>query len=205
MVAVYADVVRQTLAAWSAGTPRALLGALALFASAAWAEPAAPASALPQLPVKITDQLRIEALQRDIEILRLQQELRDLQAAANSDLEAKTRSLGEMRTLLEVNAEVRHLVQDAPELAADYRRILEVDALPAACRCLDAAQVNWLGPAGPQAGRATVRLDGQHYDVRIGGNVGSSRCTLQAADANQATLACGGNRKTLSLYNPIGS
>lgn len=181
----------------------ALLAAAVAAAEPAAGEPAAPAGALPQLPDKVVDQLRIEELQRQIEIIRLQQELQDLRTAANSDLGAKTRSLGDMRTLLEVNAEVRDLVQDAPELAADYRRILAIDALPAACRCLDAAQVNWLGD-GPQAGRATVRLDGQHHDVRIGGTVGSSRCTLQAANASQATLACGGNRRTLGLYNPIG-
>ena len=184
---------------WGHGR-RAALALVALLACGMFAEPAP----LPQLPDKVVDQLRIEDLQRQIEIIRLQEELRDLQTAANSDLEAKTRSLGDMRTLLEVNAEVRDLVQDAPELASDYRRILAIDALPAACRCLDAVQVNWLGD-GSQAGQATVRLDGQHHDVRVGGAVGGSRCTLQAADANQATLVCGGNRKTLSLYNPIGS
>ena len=173
-----------------------------LAASGAAAEPAASA-ALPQLPDKVVDQLRIEELQRQIEISRLQQELQDLRAAATSDLNGKIRQLGDMRALLEVNAEVRDLVQDAPELSADYRRILAIDALPAACRCLDAAQVNWLG-TGAQAGQATVRLDGQHHDVRVGGTVGNSRCTLQAADATQATLICGGTRKTLSYYNPVG-
>lgn len=161
-------------------------------------------AALPQLPAKISDQLRIEALQREIEIMRLQQELRDIRGAANSDLAKKIKQLEDMRTLLEVNAEVRDLVQTAPELDAHYWRILEVDTPSPACRCLEAVQVNWLG-SGAQTGRATIRIDGQHYDVEVGGTVGSSRCTMQAANAERATFTCGNTRKTLGLYSPVGN
>ena len=165
--------------------------------------PAAPAVALPQLPEKIRDQLEIESLQRSIEIIRLEQELADLQGAANSDLAKKVDQLRDMQTLLEVNADVRDLAQEAPELTPYYWRILDVDTPPPACRCLEAARVNWLG-AGPQAGQATIRFDGRHHEVAIGGAVGGSRCTLQAADAETATLSCGGDTKTLRLYSPVG-
>ena len=160
--------------------------------------------ALPQLPAKISDQLQIEALQREIEIIRLEQELRDMRDAANSDLATKIKQLEDMRTLLEVNAEVRQLVQVAPELDAQYWRILDVDTPSPACRCLEALQVNWLG-RGAQTGRATIRIDGQHYDVEVGGTVGSSSCTLQTANAERATFTCGNTRKTLGLYSPVGN
>lgn len=193
---------------WHLGLRRIAAGCLIAlgvnFASAGAAPgPAAPAVALPQLPEKIRDQLEIESLQRSIEIIRLEQELADLQGAANSDLAKKVDQLRDMQTLLEVNADVRDLAQEAPELTPYYWRILDVDTPPPACRCLEAARVNWLG-AGPQAGQATIRFDGRHHEVAIGGAVGGSRCTLQAADAETATLSCGGDTKTLRLYSPVG-
>ena len=163
----------------------------------------APTVALPQLPTKIQDQLEIESLQRAIEIIRLERELEDLNDAANSDLAKKVAQLQDMQTLLEVNANVRDLAQDAPELNSYYWRILDVDAPTAACRCLDAARVNWLG-SGNQAGQATVRVDGRHHEVAVGDTIGDSRCILQAADAETATLSCGGNVQTLRLYSPVG-
>ena len=180
------------LAALGAGTAHLALAA------------APEAVALPQLPAKISDQLQIEALQREIEIIRLEQELRDMRGAANSDLAKKIKQLEDMRSLLEVNAEVRQLVQAAPELDATYWRILEIDTPSPACRCLETVQVNWLG-SGAQAGQATIRIDGQHYDVEVGGTVGNSRCTLQAANAERATFACGDTRKTLGLYSPVSN
>ena len=181
--------------------------AIALGAASASAQtapqPPAPAVALPQLPAKIRDQLEIESLQRAIEIIRLEQELEDLQGAANSDLAKKVNQLRDMQTLLEVNADVRDLAQDAPELNPYYWRILDIDTPPPACRCLEAARVNWLG-RGNQAGQATVRVDGRHHEVAVGDAVGGGRCILEAADAQTATLSCGGNVKTLRLYSPVG-
>lgn len=181
--------------------------ALALGAAAASAQtapqPPAPTVALPQLPTKIRDQLEIESLQRAIQIIRLERELEDLNDDANSDLAKKVAQLQDMQTLLEVNANVRDLAQDAPELNSYYWRILDVDAPQAACRCLEAARVNWLG-SGNQAGQATVRVDGRHHEVAVGDTIGDSRCILQAADAETATLSCGGNVQTLRLYSPVG-
>lgn len=193
---------RRCLRQVAAGCAIALLGAAAASAETAPQTPA-PAVALPQLPAKVRDQLEIESLERAIEIIRLERELEDMNDAANSDLAKKVAQLQDMQTLLEVNANVRDLAQDAPELDAYYWRILDVDAPAAACRCLEAARVNWLG-GGSQAGRATVRVDGRHHEVAVGDTIGDSRCILQAADAETATLSCGGNVQTLRLYSPVG-
>ena len=112
------------------------------------------------------------------------------------------RQLGDMRLLLEVNSEVRDLLQGSPELDAQYRRILNIDAPPPACGCLDTAQVNQIGK-GEQAGGAVIFLSGAYHDLQIGDRVGDSACILQdaGADTDSATLTCAGSSRTLTLFN----
>lgn len=162
-----------------------------------WAEDAG--RPLPPLPAKIEDQLRIESLQREIEIVKLRQELKQLQGLQDSDLERKIKQLGDMLALLQVNSEVRTLIEEAPELDAHYWQVLEIDEpLSLACGCMDAARVQWLG-RGAQAGQAIIRLAGSEHQASVGETIGNSGCRLADADANGATLACRGVSKTLGL------
>ena len=161
-------------------------------------EPTAP----PRLPEQLRDQAEIDRLKRQIEIIRLRQRLRELQGLQDSELERKHKQLTDMRQLLEVNSEVRDLLRKSPELDAQYRRILDIETYRPACECLDNAQVNWLGGRGEQVGQATISLDGEFLDVRIGDQLGASGCSLQVADTESATIACGGATRTL-VHNPI--
>ena len=188
-----ACVPRRVISRWT------LAGALALFgvAGVVAEDEARP---LPSLPAKIEDQLRIESLQREIEIVKLRQQLKQLQGLQDSELERKIKQLGDMLALLEVNSEVRTLIKDAPELDAQYWQVLDMDEAPPslACACMDAARVVWLGRGG-QAGQAVIRLAGGEYDTSVGETIGNSGCRLAEADADSATLACRDARRTLGL------
>ena len=175
----------------------------AAFAAFGLATPAAPQpDDGPPLPAQIRDQLEIDSLQREIRIINLQQELARLQGPQDSELERKIKQLGDMRQLLEINAEVRMLVQEAPELDNQYWRILEVDSPPPACRCLEGARVHWLG-RGEQAGQAVIRLDGEMVEAQVGEAIGGGNCRLAEADERRAVLTCGGRRKVHALYSPV--
>ena len=142
-------------------------------------------SALPELPAKIRAQLEANQLRREIELEQLRRELDDLKGTDDADVARKIERLGELRRLLEVDRDVRELLQDSPELGAEYERIVKATAptAPASpqgpCACLESARVHWLGQ-GDQAGQVTVYLDGGYYDVGVGDAIGNSRCSTGA-------------------------
>ncbi len=172
------------------------------------AEESAP-SPLPQLPAKIRAQLEADRLRREIALEELRRELEALQGAEDSDVGLRIERLAALRRLLEVDSEVRELLEDSPEMAAEYERIVNASAPREAvaprgpCACLENARVHWLGE-GDQAGQVIVYLDGFYHDVRAGEEIGDSRCSVRRAMADGVTLACGGETSARSLHNPVG-
>lgn len=166
-------------------------------------------SALPQLPAKIRAQLEADQLRREIALEELRRELAALQGTEDSDVGRRIERLGALRRLLEVDSEVRELLEDSPEMAEEYDRIVSASAPRAAaapqgpCACLENARVHWLGE-GDQAGQVIVYLDGLYYDVQAGEVIGDSRCRVQQAVVDGVTLACGGATSARSLHNPVG-
>lgn len=170
------------------------------------AEESAP---LPQLPAKIRAQLEADQLRREIALEELRRELEALQGTEDSDVGHRTERLGALRRLLEVDSEVRELLEDSPEMTAEYERIVRASARSAAeaprgpCACLENARVHWLGE-GDQAGQVIVYLDGLYFDVRAGEEIGDSRCRVRQATLDGVTLECGGETSARSLHNPVG-
>ena len=165
-------------------------------------------SALPQLPAKIRAQLETDQLRREIVLERLRLELEELQGSEDADVGRKSERLGELLRLLEVDRDVRELLEDSPEMAEEYDRIIRVSAPTAsatpqgACACLENARVHWLGQ-GDQAGQVIVYLDGLYHDLGAGEGIGSSRCRVQQAMADGIVLECGGQTSPRSLHNPV--
>ena len=165
-------------------------------------------SALPQLPAKIRAQLEAEQLRREIALEQLRRQLEDLQGTEDTDVQEKIERLGKLLRLLEVDQDVRELLEDAPEMAREYDRILRASSLDrpttpqGPCACLELARVHWLGE-GDQAGQVTIYLDGGYYDVRAGDAIGSSRCSLGQTLPDSVVLQCGNERAFRGLYNPV--
>lgn len=165
-------------------------------------------TALPQLPAKIRAQLEAERLRREIALEELRRELEALQGTEDSDVGRRIERLGALRRLLEVDRDVRELLEDSPDMAAEYERLVSASA-PSAdvtpqgpCACLANARVHWLGE-GDQAGQVIVYLDGLYHDVQAGEEIGDSRCRVQQATVDGVTLACGAATSTRSLHNPV--
>ena len=164
-------------------------------------------SALPQLPAKIRAQLETDRLRREIALERLRGELEALQGSEDADVGRKIERLGELFRLLEVDRDVREMLEDSPEMAEEYERIIRASAPTAsatpqgACACLENARVHWLGQ-GDQAGQVIVYLDGLYHDVGAGDGIGSSRCVVRQAMADGIVLECGGQTSPRSLHNP---
>jgi hypothetical protein len=165
--------------------------------------------ALPQLPAKIRAQLEADHLRREIALEKLRRELEALQGTEEGDVGRRIERLGALRRLLEVDSEVRELLEDSPEMAAEYDRIVSASAPRAAavpqgpCACLESARVHWLGE-GDQAGQVIVYLDGLYHDVQAGEEIGGSRCSVQQVMVDGVTLECGGETSARSLHNPVG-
>ena len=165
-------------------------------------------SALPQLPAKIRAQLEAEQLRREIALEQLRRQLEELKGTEDTDVQEKIERLGKLLRLLEVDQDVRELLEDAPEMAREYDRILRASSLDrpttpqGPCACLELARVHWLGE-GDQAGQVTVYLGGGYYDVRAGDAIGSSRCSLGQTLPDSVVLQCGNERAFRGLYNPV--
>ena len=171
----------------------------------AYAEESAE-SALPQLPAKIRDQLEADRLRREIALEKLRRELEDLRGSGDVEVQRKIERLGELQELLEVDRDVRGLLEESPELelAREYDRIVATsEPSQSACACLENARVHWLGQ-GDQAGQVIVYLDGLYHDVGAGEGIGSSRCRVQEAMADGIILQCGAQRSARNLHNPVG-
>lgn len=166
-------------------------------------------SALPQLPAKIRAQLEADQLRREIALEKLRRELEALTGSEDADVGRRAEQLGALRRLLEVDQDVRALLENSPLLAEEYNRIVnasaprEALAPQGACACLENARVHWLGE-GDQAGQVIVYLDGLYHDVEAGEEIGDSRCRVQQAMVDGVTLACGGETSARSLHDPVG-
>lgn len=166
-------------------------------------------SPLPELPAKIKAQLEADQLRREIALEKLRRELEALRGMEEGDVGRRIERLGALRRLLEVDSEVRELLEDSPEMAAEYDRIVDASAPRAnvgpqgPCACLANARVHWLGE-GDQAGQAIVFLDGLYHDVQAGQEIGDSGCRVQQAMADGVTLTCGGQTSARSLHNSVG-
>lgn len=164
--------------------------------------------ALPELPAKIRAQLEANQLRREIELEQLRRELEDLKGSDDADVTRKIERLAELRRMLEVDRDVRELLQDSPDMAEEYERIVKATALDTSetpqgpCACLETARVHWLGQ-GEQAGQVTVYLDGGYYDVRVGDAIGNSRCRLGQTLSDSVVLQCGNERAFRGLYSPV--
>ncbi|MCY3820005.1 MAG: hypothetical protein OXH52_11675 [Gammaproteobacteria bacterium] len=165
-------------------------------------------SVLPELPAKIRAQLEANQLRREIELEQLRRELEDLKGSDDADVARKIERLGELRRLLEVDRDVRELLESSPEMAEEYERIVQATApgqpeTPrGSCACLESARVHWLGQ-GDQAGQVTVFLDGAYYDVGAGETIGNSRCSVGQTLSGSVVLQCGAQRAIRGLYSPV--
>ena len=165
-------------------------------------------SVLPELPAKIRAQLEANQLRREIELEQLRRELEDLRGSDDADVARKIDRLAELRRLLEVDREVRELLENSPEMAEEYERIVQASALRTpetprgTCACLESARVHWLGQ-GDQAGQVTVFLDGGYYEVRAGDTIGNGRCSLGQTLPDSVVLQCGTQRASRGLYSPV--
>ncbi len=165
-------------------------------------------SALPQLPAKIRAQLETEQLRREIALEQLRRQLEGLKGTEDTDVQEKIERLGRLLRLLEVDQNVRDLLEDSPEMAREYDRIVRSSSLDGPttpqgpCACLETARVHWLGQ-GDQAGQVTVYLDGGYYDLRAGDTIGNSRCSLGQTLPDSVVLQCGNDRAFRGLYSPV--
>ena len=165
-------------------------------------------SALPKLPEKYIVQLETERLRRQIALEQLRRELADLQGSQDADVGQKVERLRALQRLLEVDRDVRDLLGDSPEMAAEYERIVNASSPGTAetprgpCACLDNARVHWLGQGG-QAGQAIVYLDGLYHELSAGEGLGNSRCRAEEVRADGVVLQCGGQGLARGLHNPV--
>ena len=184
-----------------------LFGALPFTASAADEAdaPQAQANVGPALPERIQDELELDDLRRE-------KERRDLEIAlgVEHDLEAMRKLLEFIKTAEEVQEKLR----TNPDLADRYDAIVGGTGRARGCACLADAQVLWLGSGAGQADQADIRLGDAVHNVKVGDQVGESRCRLReialgpvvgAAPASPigAVLACGGNRRERPLYSAV--
>ena len=157
----------------------------------------------PELPERIRDELELEDLRREKERRDLEIEL-----GINHDLTEMQKLL----VLLTTAEEVQDKLKRNPELRDRYDAIVGDGARSRSCTCLITAQVLWLGTTDSQSGQADIRLGEDLYNVRVGGNVGNSRCRLDdilvasddavpAASRARALLSCGGTQRERRLYS----
>ena len=162
-----------------------------------------PVPAAPELPERIQDELELEDLRREKERRDLEIEL-----GINHDLTEMQKLL----VLLTTAEEVQDKLKRNPELRDRYDAIVGDGARSRSCTCLITARVLWLGTTGSQSGQADIRLGEDLYNVRVGGNVGNSRCRLDdilvasddavpAASRARALLSCGGTQRERRLYS----
>lgn len=189
-----------------------LLGALP-FTAAADDEADAPtapqaqtqANVGPALPERIQDELELDDLRRE-------KERRDLEIAlgVEHDLEAMRKLLEFIKTA----EEVQEKLKTNPDLADRYDAIVGGTGRARGCACLADAQVLWLGSGAGQADQADIRLGDAVHNVKVGDQVGESRCRLREialgpavgvapASPVGAVLACGGSRRERPLYSAV--
>lgn len=147
-------------------------------------------------PDHVKDEIRAAQLERETRLIKLQHELQNLQ---DSVLAAQAQKLKAVLELLKTEREIRAMLKRYPELSPLYESVLGNDSSLAPhntargemnfCRCLDAAQVLWLGRQ-EQSGEAVLSLDNVLYNVWVGGQLGGTLCTLSDVNENRAVLQC---------------
>lgn len=162
-------------------------------------------------PDHVKDEIRAAQLEREARLIMLELELQNLR---DSVLDAKIRKFENVRTLLQADQEMRVLLDQHPELYSLYQTTLGLDAGPPPavlspdvpdiefCGCLHEAQVLWLGQR-EQTGQAVLALEDALYDVRAGGKLGGSLCTMQEADGERAILECRNPLQNVILRHSI--
>ena len=144
-----------------------------------------------------------------LEDLRRLKERRDLEIelGVNHDLAEMQKLL----VLLTTAEEVQDKLKTNPELRDRYDAIVGGGG-SRSCTCLATAQVLWLGTTGSQSGQAEIRLGEDIHNVRVGDNVGNSRCRLDdilaasddavpTATRARALLSCGGTQRERRLFS----
>lgn len=143
------------------------------------------------LPDRLKDQREIEDLKREREKEQVRNEVEALRGLQTPELETIHIQLEKLKSVMELNREVRELLQASPELGPIYQKVIEVDGGAASCDCLDRIELNYVG-SGTRTGLAILSLDGQAAGFSQGDAIGSTACRVGDVGDAVVRILCGG-------------